>query len=78
MKIRIIYSTKQKLYIVQKKRFLSSWETIKHYFYTDSQGEIQNLKGFSTYKYAEDWVVDRYAEEKLINPKAEGKYITSE
>ena len=78
MKIRIIYSTKQKQYIVQKKRFLSSWETFNHYFFTDSQGDIQNVKGFSTYRNAEEWVNDRYTDEILINPKEEGKYITSE
>ena len=78
MKIRIIYSTKQNLYVVQKKRLLARWETFDHYFYTDSEGDIQNIKGFSTYKNAEEWVSDRYANEKLIDPKAEGKYITSE
>jgi len=67
MKFRIIYSMQNELYQVQTKQIFANWETLKHYFFTDSKGDLVKSKGFSTAKQAKAWVYYRYPERKLID-----------
>ena len=55
------------LYQVQTKQFFASWETLRHYFFTDSKGDLIRTRGFSTVKQAKDWVYYKYPERKLVD-----------
>jgi hypothetical protein len=69
MKLQIIHSVQENLFIIQTKRFLSSWETIGHYFFTDPHGNIHKVKGFPSFEQAEKWATDRYPEKPIKRSK---------
>lgn len=76
MKIKIIHSMQENLFVIQTKRFMSSWETMSNYFLTDSKGNIRNLRGFPSVEKAEEWVSDRYPDKYVSHAKDMNKGIS--
>ncbi len=60
MKHRISYSVEEKLYKIESKHLFGKWETRKNYLFTDNEGNIIEVKGFSTYDGALEWMNDRF------------------
>lgn len=60
MKHRIYYSEKEQLFRIETKRFLSKWETIKFYLFTNPEGNVVKTGGFLSYENAEEWMQDRF------------------
>ena len=67
MKFRIIYSMQNEVFQVQTKQIFEGWETLRHYFYTDLNGDLIKAKGFSSARQAKEWVYNRYPERKLVD-----------
>jgi hypothetical protein len=57
----------KELFLIQTKRFLSDWETMRHYFFTNSKGDISKVKGFPNFQQAKDWAFDRFPDKNLLN-----------